>query len=100
MKRGEGKGNLGTLRKERYGRKCKTTPCDEKVLIRNSVKYPKKNSEDLQRDVAFAGVNICSSTIRRRLLEIGRTARNPVCKQLLTAAMKTKRLPWAHHYAA
>ena len=90
MKRAEDKGNPGTLRKGRCGRKRKTTPYDDKVVKRNSVKDLKKNSKDLQRDIASARVNICSSTTRRRLLEIGRTARKPVCKQLLTAAMKAK----------
>ena len=89
MKRAEDKGNLGTLRKGRCGREHKTTPDEDKVIIRNSVRDPKKNNKDLQRDMTSAGVNICSSTIRRRLLEIGR---KPVCKQFLTAAMKAKRL--------
>ena len=89
----------GALRKGRCGRKRKTTFYDDKVIIRNSVKDPKKNSKDLQRDTASAGVSISSSTIRWRLLAVGRTARKPVRQQLLTAAMKTKRLQWARKYA-
>ena len=100
VKSPEDKGNPGTRLKGRCCRKRKTTPYDDKVIIRNSVKDPKKNSEDLQRDMVSDGVNICSSTIRRRLLEIGRTTRKPVCKQLLTAAMEAKRLRWARNYAA
>ena len=99
VKKAEDTGNPGALRKGRCGRKRKTTFYDDKVIIRNSVKDPKKNSKDLQRDMASAGVNISSSTIRRRLLAVGRTARKPVRKQLLTAAMKTKRLQWARKYA-
>ena len=61
-------------------------------MIRNSVKIPKKTSKDLHMDLALAGVNIDSSTVRRRFLEVGRIARRPPCKQLLTKAMKKKRL--------
>ena len=74
VKKAEDKGNPGVLRKGRCGRKRKTTFYDDKVIIRNSVKDPKKNSKDLQRDMDSAGVNISSSTIRRRLLAVGRTA--------------------------
>ena len=74
VKRAEGKSNPGTLRKGRCGAKPKTTPYDDKVIIRNSVKNPKKNSKDLQRNMTSAGVNICSSTISRRLLENGQKA--------------------------
>ena len=99
VKKAEDRGNPGALRKGRCDRKRKTTFYDDKVIIRNSVKDPKKNSKDLQRDMASAGVNISSSTIRRRLLAVGRTARKPVRKQLLTATKKTKRLQWARKYA-
>ena len=81
-----------TLRHERCGRKRKTTSQDVKEMIRNSVKNPKKTSKDLQRDLALAGVNVASSTVRRRILEVGRTARRLLRKQLLTKAMKKKRL--------
>ena len=59
---------------------------------------PRKTSSDLQRDFFCAGVVIDASTVRRRLLEVGRKARRPVKKQLLTAAMKKKRLAWAKEH--
>ena len=58
----------------------------------------KKNSTNLKRDLATAGVIADSSTIRRRLLKAGRKARRPLKKQLLTAAMKNKRIKWAIKY--
>ena len=66
-----------------------------KVMIRNL----KKTSKDLQRDLALAGVNVASSTVQQRLLEVGRTARRPLHKQSLTKAMKKKRLSWASNHA-
>ena len=68
------------------------------MILRNSVRNPTKNSKDLQRDLATAGVNVDSSTIRRRLLQAGRNTRRPHKKQLLTAAMKKKRMKWAKKY--
>ena len=68
-------------------------------MITNSVKNPKKASKDLQRVLALAGVNVASSTVQRRLPEVGRTARRPLRKQLLTKAMKKKRLSWARNHA-
>ena len=60
------------------------------MIIRNSVKDAAKNSRDLQRDLAYAGVNVGSSTIRIRLFEASRKARRAPKKQLLIAAMKKK----------
>ena len=68
-------------------------------MIRNSVKNSKKTSKDLEKDPALAGVNVASSTVRRGLLKVGRTARIPLCKQLLTKAMKKKPLSWALNHA-
>ena len=98
-KRAKDIGEPRTLRRGRCGRKLKTTPQDVKVMIRNSVKYLKKTGKDLQRDLALAGVNVASSTVRRRLLQVGRTARRPLPKQLLIKAMKKKRLSWARNQA-
>ena len=90
IKRAKDTGEPRTLRHGRCGRKCKTTLQDVKVMIRNSVKNLKKTSKDLQRVLALAGVNVASSTVQQRLLEVGRTARRPLRKQLLTKAMKKK----------
>ena len=90
VERAKDTGEPRTLRHGRCGRKRKTTLQDVKIMIRNSVKNPKKTSKYLQRDLAFAGVNVASSTVRRRLLEVGRTAKRPLRKQLSTKALKKK----------
>ena len=46
----------------------------------------------LRKDLLSSGVNVSSSTVRRRLIECGQMARRPVKKQLLTANMKKKGL--------
>src|ERR1700761_5380894 len=88
-------GSVSPKRKGRCGRKRITTVRDDRFLLRYSKQDPRKTSSDLQRDLSRAGVVIDASTVRRRLLEVGRKARRPVKKQLLTAAMKKKRLAWA-----
>ena len=99
LKRKKDTGESSTLRQGRYGRKRKTTPRNDTVIIRESVKNPKKTSADLQRDLSTSGINISSSTVRRRLLEVGRFARKPLKKQLLTSVMKRKHLQWARRYS-
>lgn len=93
--------NFGTVspkRKSKCGRKRKTTPRTDKFLVRNSIMHPYKTSRDLQRELIATGVSVDSSTVRRRLIEAGRFARKPIKKQLLTPAMKKKRLDWARKY--
>ena len=68
------------------------------MILRNSLKDPPKNSKDLQRDLAMVGVDIDSSTVRKRLVQAGRTARRPRKKQLVTDVMKKKRLVWAKNF--
>ena len=82
-------------RKGKCGRKRKTTPKDDLILVRNSKKDSRKTSFDLQKDLESAGVRISSSTVRRRLLEADRKAKKPLKKNLLTKRMKKKRLHWA-----
>ena len=74
------------------------TTRDDKMILQNTFKDLRKTSKDLQRDLATAGVNVDSSTIRKRLLEAGRKAKSPCKKQLPTVAMKKKRLKWDNKY--
>ena len=67
-------------------------------LLRESKFNPRKTSFQLQQDLASAGVMVDSSTVRRRLLAVGRKARRPIKKQLLTTKMKKKRFIWAKKY--
>ena len=89
IKRAKDNGEPRTLRHGKCRRKRKTTLQDVEVMIQNRVKNPKKTSKGIQRDLALVGANVASSTVRRRLLEVGRTARL-LHKQLLTNAMKKK----------
>ena len=95
VKRSNDNDDVTVKRRGRCGRKRKTTARDDQMIIRNSVKNPRKTSVDLKRDLSDGGVNVDSSTIRRRLIERGRLARRPKKKQLLTPIMKKKRLQWA-----
>jgi hypothetical protein len=54
--------------------------------------------KDLQRDLLTSRIEIDASTVRRRLLDVGRKTRKPFKKQSLTPAMKQKRLAWASKY--
>lgn len=91
-------GSILPQRLGKCGRKRKTTKKEDALLLRNSKIHPTKTSDDLQKDLAFSGTSVHASTVRRRLLEVGRKARRPVKKQLLTAAMKRKRIVWAKKY--
>ena len=84
-------GNVEVQRKERCGRKRKTTKRDDLILLRYSKINPRKTSDELKWNLDESGVHVSSSTVRRRLLEKGRKARKPKKKQLLNAAMKKKR---------
>ena len=85
-------------RKGKCGRKRKTTPKDDAYLIRESVKDPRKTSDAIKTTLGEKGIEISSSTVCRRLLEVGRKAYRPVKKQLLTKTMKTKCYKWGPKY--
>ena len=91
-------GSVTLKRKGKFGRKRKTTPKDDAYLIRESVKDPRKTSDAIKTTLGEKGIKISSSTVRRRLLEVGRKAYRPVKKQLLTKTMKTKRYKWGLKY--
>ena len=80
------------------GRKTKTSTRYNIRILRESKKDPRRTSYMLRKDLLSSGVNVSSSTVRRRLIECGRMGRRPVKKQLLTANMKKKRLDWAKKY--
>ena len=90
--------DLTPNRKGNCGRKKKTTPRTDAYLLRESKFNSRKTSFQLQQDLASAGVMVDSSTVRRRLLAVGRKARRPIKKQLLTTKMKKKRFIWAEKY--
>ena len=81
-------------RKCNCARKKKTTPRTDAYLLRESKFNPRKTSFQLQQDLVSAGVMADFSTVRRRLLAVGRKAKGPIKKQLLTTKMKNKRFIW------
>ena len=83
-----------TNRRGRCGKNRKTTTHDDRIL-RNNLKDPRKTSKGLHRGLAMAGVDINSSTLRKRLVQDGRIARSTRKKQSLTDVIKKKRLVWA-----
>lgn len=91
-------GSSSPKRKGKCGRKRKTTPRSDKILIRNSKINPRKTSTDLRRDLLDFGVEVSTSTVRKRLLEVGRKAKRPRKKQFITQKMMKKRLAWAKKY--
>ena len=58
------------------------------MILRNSIKDPRKTSKDQQRNLAMAGVDIDSPTVRKRLVQAGRIARSLPKKQSLTDVVK------------
>ena len=98
MKMKKETGSVTPKPKGKCGRKRKTTPKDDAYLIRESVKNPRKTSDAIKTTLGEKGIEISSSTVRRRLLEVGRKAYRPVKKQLLTKTMKTKRYKWGLKY--
>jgi len=70
-------GSVVPRRKSKCGRKLKTAPKDEGILLRNSKMNPRKSSFELQKDLAYSGVHVSSAIVRHRLIEASRKAKNP-----------------------
>lgn len=78
------------------GRKRKTSTRDDSLLIRECKKNRKGTSKELQGIMEQSGIQISSSTVRRRLFQAGLRACRPLKKQKLTKQMKQKRLQWTN----
>ena len=63
-----------------------------------SIKNPKKTSDQLMNDLATHDIHVCSSTVQRKLIAVRRFARKPSKKPLLTDVMKKKHLLWPKEY--
>jgi len=98
LKRYRDNASISPRRRGKCGRKRKTTARDDQILLRESKKDARKSSTDLKHDLMHHGVNVSTSTVRRRLIASGRRAHRPVKKQLLTAQMMRRRLQWARKY--
>lgn len=77
------------------GRKSKFTPRMERKLVQLSKTNRRATSKDLKITMEQYGVNVCDSSIRRRLIAAGLHARRPRKKAKITPVMAKKRLAWA-----
>ena len=91
-------GSISPKKTGNCGRKKKTTPTDDRFLLRKSKLNPRLFAVDLARELGERGVNLHVSNVRRRLLLAGRKACKPVKKHLLTGEMRKKRLLWARSH--
>jgi hypothetical protein len=66
--------------------------------LRNGGLHPTMTSKHLHSDLLTWGIDIDSSTVRRRLPEIWRNVRKSIKKQLLTPAMKQRWLACSNKY--
>ncbi|GFX73227.1 HTH_Tnp_Tc3_2 domain-containing protein [Trichonephila clavipes] len=64
-------GSSSPKRKEKCRRKWKTTPRIDKILIRSNKINPRKIIIDFSRDLSDNGVEVSTSTARKRLLDGG-----------------------------
>ncbi|KAJ4425756.1 hypothetical protein ANN_27379 [Periplaneta americana] len=96
IKRCRETGSITPQKKENCSRKRKTSPADDRLIVRKSKLNPRLTAVDLTHELmATNGANIHITTVRCRLLEAGRRARKPIKKQLLTPVICKKRLMWA-----
>lgn len=83
---------------ERSGRPKKTTSYDDRVIRRSMVFNPWCTTEDVRKNLLYAGINLHRSTISRRLKAMDLKAFKPAKKPLLTQASRKKRLQFAKTY--
>ena len=96
IKRYRETGSITPQKKGNCGRKRKTSPADDRLIVRKSKINPRLTAVNLTRElIATTGANIHVTTVRRRLSEAGKRAYKPIKKQLLTSVMCKKRLMWA-----
>jgi len=91
-------GSVTPKRKRNCGQKRKTTPKDDRYIIKKSKQDPSWSSVEIRNDLAEAIVKISASLVHRQLVASGRRAKRPFKKQLLTSAMRKKREAWARKF--
>ncbi|KAJ4444293.1 hypothetical protein ANN_06085 [Periplaneta americana] len=78
IKRYRETGSITPQKKGNCGRKRKTSPADDRLIVRISKLNPRLTIVDLTRELmATTGANIHVRTVWHRLLEVGRRARKP-----------------------
>lgn len=78
------------------GRKTKLSPRTQRKLVQMARKNRRATSQDLKKYLEKYGVDVCASTVRRKLISAGLPARRPRKKAKITPAMAKKRLNWAY----
>lgn len=85
-----------TERKKGSGRRKKTSPAEDRMIKRMCIQDRFKSSADIRKEFLDAtGVEIDSSTVRRRLINAGFVGRHPAKKPFLNEKMRQKRYRWA-----
>ena len=85
--------------RKRVGRPRSTTKKEDKYIVINSLRNRRRTAPDLAADFnEHHTTKISTTTVKRRLLEIGLRGRVAVKKPRLTAVHKQKRLVWAKEH--
>lgn len=90
--------DLTPQRRGKCRRKKITTPRDERKIRDIVLANRKQPRRILTKIMQESGVNISPMTARRRMKDMGFSARRPAKKPLLTPAMMKKRLQWAKQH--
>ena len=92
-------GAVQPFRVGRCGPKRKTTPTDDRSMVRMIRQDNLLSAKQVCGQLVQRGVNISTRTVQRRLNQLGCKSVKPVKKPKLTPAMKVKRLQFARDYA-
>ena len=98
IKQNKETGSISSKRRGKCGRNMKITSRDDSFLITQSKNNFRKSNGALNRNSKEYGINISSSTVRKRVLAADRSAYHPIKKQLQTQPMKKKRYLWTLKY--
>ena len=85
--------------RKRVGRPCSTTKKEDKYIVINFLRNRRRTAPDLAADFnEHHTTKISTTTVKRRLLEVGLRDRVAVKKPRLTTVHKQKRLVWAKEH--
>lgn len=88
-------GSLDEHKEEKRGRRKKLTAADERLIVIQSKKDPKKTAREIQASSGPAVQDASVRTVQRTLVRCGRFAYRPVKVPELTKVQKLKRFTWA-----
>jgi len=90
--------NIDAKRIGKCGRKRKTTPRTDRLLVQMALKNRRASCRKLSMELAAKNINVAPRTVNDRLLESGLKAYRPRKKPRLTMRMKLARLEWARNH--